>query len=71
MKNTKMRIAWIIPNIFLYLMFIGFSTFVVLNAEGLQGINRFGIWVFFMMLLLLVAIIGSFQIRSWIKDGKI
>ncbi|MFD1030170.1 hypothetical protein [Metaplanococcus flavidus] len=70
MKNRKLRIAWIIPNIFFYLMFIGFSTFVVLNAEGLQEINLFGIWVFAMMILLLVAILGSFRIWSWIREGK-
>ncbi|MBM7705749.1 ABC-type multidrug transport system permease subunit [Chryseomicrobium aureum] len=71
MKNTTLRAIWILPNIFLYLLFIGVTTFVVVNADGLREINRMGIWVVYLMLLLAVAIFGSFPIRSWIKEGKI
>lgn len=71
MKNTTLRAIWILPNIFLYLLFIGVTTFVVVNADGLREINRMGIWVVYLMLLLAVAIFGSFRIRSWIKEGKI
>lgn len=69
LKNTKLRIVWIIPNVFCYIMFVVFSIFVALNAEGLQEIGRLGIWVFAMILLFLVSIIGSFRIWTWIKEG--
>lgn len=71
MKNTTLRAIWILPNIFLYLLFIGVTAFVVVNADGLREINRMGIWVVYLILLLAVAIFGSFRIRSWIKEGKI
>lgn len=51
-------------------MVVGFSTFVLLNAEGLQEISRLGIWVFAMLLLLLVSLMGSFRNWTWIKEGK-
>jgi len=52
-------------------MFIGFSTFVALNAEGLQEISRLDIWVFAMIILFLVSIFGSYRIWTWIKEGRI
>ncbi|AWE07929.1 hypothetical protein DCE79_11260 [Lysinibacillus sp. 2017] len=70
LKNTKLRIVWIIPNVFCYLMVIIFSIFVALNAEGLQEINRLGIWVFAMIILFLVSIFNSFRIWTWIREGK-
>ena len=70
MKNTKLRIAWIIPNVFCYLMFIGFSSFVLMNANGLAEINSLSIWVLRLLLLLFVTLIGSFRIWTWIKEGK-
>jgi hypothetical protein len=70
MKNTNLRIAWIILNAFCYLMFVGFSTFVVLNVEGLHEINRFGIWVFAIIILFLISTFGSYRIWTWIKEGK-
>ena len=68
--NKKLRFAWIIPNVFCYLMFIGFSTFVALNAEGLQEISRLDISVFAMIILFLVSIFGSYRIWTWIKEGE-
>lgn len=70
MKNYKLRIIWIIPNIFLYLMFIGCSIFVLKFREGLLEINRLSIWVITLILLLFVAILGSYRIWTWIKEGK-
>ena len=70
LKNIKLRIVWIIPNVFCYLMVVGFSTFVVLNAEGLQEISRLGIWVFAMLVLFFVSLLGSFRIWTWIKEGS-
>ncbi len=52
-------------------MFIGFSTFVTLNAEGLREISRMDIWVFAMIILFLVSIFGSYRIWTWIKEGRI
>jgi predicted ABC-type exoprotein transport system permease subunit len=69
--NTALRMAWIIPNVFMYLLFIGFGAFVLINADGLRDINRLGIWSFMLCLLLLVALFGSYRIRTWIKQGKL
>jgi drug/metabolite transporter superfamily protein YnfA len=69
-KNNKLRIVWVIPNVFCYLMFIVFSTFVVTNREGLEEINRLSIWVIVMLVLLAVSICGSYRIWAWIKKGK-
>ena len=52
-------------------MFIGFSTFVIRNIEGLKEINRFSIWVVAMVTLLLISIFGSFRIWNWIEEGKL
>ncbi|QFF97831.1 hypothetical protein PB01_02825 [Psychrobacillus glaciei] len=71
MKNTKLRIVWIIPNVFCYLMLFGLFLWVVANAEGLQGINRLSIYVIYMILFFLVSVFGSFRIWTWIKEGKI
>ncbi|MGR3763025.1 hypothetical protein [Rossellomorea sp. NS-SX7] len=70
MKNTKLRLVWVIPNVFCYLMFAGVSAFTVIHAEGLQEIHRLGIWVLAMILLFAVSIFGSYRIWTWIKEGK-
>ncbi|SEC40534.1 hypothetical protein SAMN05443246_3987 [Paenibacillus sp. GP183] len=31
MSKQKLRVAWIIPNIFIYVLFIFFSGFVIIN----------------------------------------
>ncbi|WP_066070795.1 hypothetical protein [Neobacillus soli] len=70
MKNTKLRLAWIVPNVLCYLIFIGFFIFIAFNASSLQEINRLSIWIFAMVVLLLISIFGSYQIWTWIKKGK-
>ncbi|OXS59539.1 hypothetical protein B1B00_11360 [Bacillus sp. DSM 27956] len=70
MKNTKLRIIWIIPNVFCYFMLIGLSIWVAANNEGLQEIHRLSIYVIFMILLLLVSVFGSYRIWTWIKEGR-
>ncbi|RDI38015.1 hypothetical protein [Falsibacillus pallidus] len=70
MKNTKLRIVWIIPNVFCYLMLVGLSIWVSANSEGLQEINRLSIYVIFMILLFIVSVFGSYRIWGWIKEGK-
>lgn len=70
MKNTKLRIAWLIPNILLYVTALGFGYFVLANAADLQEINRFGIWITMILLLAMIAIWGSMRLYRWIKQGK-
>ncbi|WP_080846266.1 hypothetical protein [Cytobacillus gottheilii] len=71
MNNYKLRIIYIIPNVFCYLMVIGFSFFVFRNAKGLEELGRLSIWVIMLLLLFFVSIYGSYRIWSWIKEGKI
>ncbi|MDI2585993.1 hypothetical protein OR571_02305 [Psychrobacillus sp. NEAU-3TGS] len=71
MKNTKLRMVWILNNIFCYLMFIGFSIFVVINKEDFQLIDRWSIWVIGMLLLLMFSMFGTYRICGWIKEGKL
>lgn len=69
-KSIKLRILWIIPNVFYYLMFIGSAVFVFVNLDGLKEINRLGMWLFLLFVLLIMALIGSYRIWNWIKQGK-
>ncbi|QHJ69856.1 hypothetical protein [Planococcus halotolerans] len=71
MKNKAMRLVWILPNLLMYFMLIGLMVFIVINAEGLQDINQFIVYIVFVLLLGLVTVAGSFRIRSWIKEGKL
>ncbi|WP_391122381.1 hypothetical protein [Psychrobacillus sp. L3] len=70
MKNTKLRIVWIIPNVFCYLILFGLSVWVVVNGKVLQEFNTLYIYVIFMFLQLLVSVLGSYRIWTWIKEGK-
>ncbi|ALS25163.1 MULTISPECIES: hypothetical protein [Paenibacillus] len=69
-KNVKLRVAWIIPNICLYLLCIAVGVFVMANASGLSEIDRLGTWVVLLLALLSVALIGTLRIVFWIKKGK-
>ncbi|WP_419961790.1 hypothetical protein [Psychrobacillus sp. BM2] len=71
MKNTKLRIVWIIPNVFCYLMLFGLSIWTVVNSEGLEEINSLSLYVILMLLLFLVSVFGSYRIWTWIKEGEI
>lgn len=71
LKNNKLRVAWIIPNVFCYLMLVGLSIFVAINAEGLAEVDRLSIWVLSMFMLLIVSVFGSYRIWTWIKQGKL
>jgi len=68
--NKKLRIAWIIPNVFCYLVFLVSSTFVALNAEGLREINLLNRWVVTMIMLFFASVFGSYRIWTWIREGK-
>jgi hypothetical protein len=71
MSKQRLRVAWIIPNIFMYLLFVVFSGFVIINANGIREINRLNIWIFFLILLLFIALFGTYRIWVWIKQGKL
>lgn len=69
-RNIKLRIVWVIPNVFMYVLFMGCGVFVFSNVDGLRDINRLGIWLIMLALLLFVSLFGSYRIWSWIKQGK-
>jgi hypothetical protein len=72
MSKQRLRVAWIIPNIFMYLLFVVvFSGFVIINANGLREINRLSIWIFVLILLFFIALFGTYRIWVWIKQGKL
>ncbi|MCR8630215.1 hypothetical protein [Paenibacillus radicis (ex Xue et al. 2023)] len=70
-SNMGLRIAWIIPNVLMYIFFVGLTVFVFVNAEGLNKINRLGIWLIALLLLLFIALFCSYRIWTWIKQGKL
>ncbi|MES9683841.1 hypothetical protein ABWK22_13135 [Gottfriedia acidiceleris] len=71
MRNNKLKIEWIIPNILCYLMIIVFSIFVFRNADELKEINRFSVWIVALIFLFLISIFGSFRTWKWINIGKL
>lgn len=70
MKNTKLRVAWIVPNVFIYLMFVGALMFVTINAQGIQENGMIPLWAFTLFVLFVGSVLGSLRIRYWIKQGK-
>ncbi|WP_245308273.1 hypothetical protein [Halalkalibacter urbisdiaboli] len=71
LKNIKLRIIWLIPTIFMWLMFIGFSIWVFVNAEGLIQIEMLSSWVLKLLFLFIISLLGSYRMWSWIKEGKL
>lgn len=70
MKNNSLRAIWIIPNILFYLLSLALLVFITANAQGLREIHRLEIWILALLILLLVSFFGTFQIKAWIKKGK-
>lgn len=70
MKNNSLRAIWIIPNILVYLLSLALLGFIMANARGLSEIHRLEIWILAFFILLLVSFFGTFQIKGWIKKGK-
>jgi len=70
MKNNKLRVIWMIPNVFCYLMFFGYLGYVLIYAKELEEIDRLFSSIMMSLAVLFVSILGSFRIRSWIKEGK-
>ncbi|MEC0270765.1 hypothetical protein [Paenibacillus anseongense] len=69
--NMGLRIAYIIPNVFMYILIFGLSVFVFTSVEELKDVNRLGIWLFNLVILLLAVLFGSYRIWSWVKRGKL
>jgi Na+/H+-dicarboxylate symporter len=69
--KSMLRVAWILPNIFLYVAFIFLTYFIMSNYSGLKELNNLGIWIIISVLVLVVAVFGSYKIVVWIRDGKI
>lgn len=71
LRKKKLRLFWIIPNLFCYVMLIGCLIFVVTNVQGLVTIQELGFLVLMLMILLSVSLFGTYRIWTWIKEGKI
>lgn len=69
--NMGLRIFYIIPNVFMYVLIFGLSVFVFTNVEELKYLNRLGIWLFSLIILFLAALFGSYRIWSWVDRGKL
>ncbi|MBE4909977.1 hypothetical protein IMZ08_18225 [Bacillus luteolus] len=71
MKRNILRVVWIIPNVFCYLITLGLTVLVYINFEGLQEINRLVVYIVFIILFSIVSVQGSFRILKWISEGKL
>ncbi|WP_243385764.1 hypothetical protein [Bacillus kexueae] len=73
MKKAKrtLRILYIIPNVLMYISFLGASLFVFLNAKGIAEINRLMIWIVMLLLVLIVSVLQSYHIYTLIKKGEL
>lgn len=70
-SKKNLRMIWIIPNIFLYLMFLGFTGFVLLNFNQIMEIGSGSYWMVLLSVLLILSIMNTVLIRVWIKKGKL
>ncbi|RKN61278.1 hypothetical protein D7M11_35600 [Paenibacillus ginsengarvi] len=68
-KKLGLRIAWIVPQVFLSLLDTAFLIFLVLEWENL-GPTRDFFYGLLWLLLTAVIIYGFIKIGSWIKEGK-
>ncbi|SDE65599.1 hypothetical protein SAMN02799630_06012 [Paenibacillus sp. UNCCL117] len=69
MKNVKLRMAWIVPQIFLAIMNLFLLGFIVMNWSYLG--NTKPLYITLCSLLYLVIVLGVYKIIDWIKKGKI
>lgn len=67
MKNLKLRIAWIIPNVLCYLFFIGSAVFVINNSQRIAELNELSMWVITLLLLYLYRYSGVFEFTHGLK----
>lgn len=71
MDKVKLRMAYLILNVFLYVMFIGFSIYVIVNRKGIYQVGMASYWFWMLLFLLFISLLYSMRIRSWIKKGKL
>ncbi|WP_159882629.1 hypothetical protein [Paenibacillus puerhi] len=69
-KNIKLRIAWIIPTVFMYLAFLGSGVFLIWNISEMDN-GMLGRWVTIVLGLFLISVLGTLRIMGWIKNNKI
>lgn len=70
-EGRFLRVINIVPIVMTWLMFIGILIFIILNAEGLQELNMFTIWVIGLIGVFIVALFGTYKIWQWIREGKL
>lgn len=71
MNKKLRRVLWIIPNICFYLIIIYLSIWVAINIDGLESIDRLDIFVFMIILILGVSLLGTYRIIYWIRTGQL
>lgn len=70
LKNTKLRVARIVPNVFCYLMLMSSLIFVIINSKGIVEIGKMSVWIILLLALFLISVFGSIRIWYWIVKGK-
>lgn len=71
MNKKLRRILWVIPNICFYLIVIFLSIWVAINIDRLEPINRLDLFVFMIILILGVSLLGTYRIIYWIRTGQL
>lgn len=57
--------------VFLNIMLLSFTIWTVMNAQGLQEINRLSIFIAAIIAIFLVSNLGSYRIWNLLKEGKV
>ncbi len=70
MKNNYLRIAWILPNVFMYFASFGLIVFISLLYREFD-ILTFTVYSVFVVLTLFSAVFGTYKILLWIKEERI
>ncbi|APO43473.1 hypothetical protein BS614_05250 [Paenibacillus xylanexedens] len=70
MKNYKLRLAWIIPLIFLVILDISIIIYTVLHWGELGMVSNMA-FLLLSLLMLAVILFGFYRIRKWIRSGLI
>lgn len=66
------KIVLLVPAILLYILFLGFGSWVVLNAQDMEIFTPglLAIWVVLLLTILLTAIIITAQYSKWLDKEK-
>lgn len=68
MKNIKLRMIWVIPQIFLAIINILLLGFIIVKWSYLG--NSKPLYISICVLLFLVIVLGVYKIIDWINKGK-